>query len=185
MSVSRKSSVVMVARHWTGWYFTPMWVWGNINHRAVLPLNFEKKQKKNKTLPYPPSTLCVSDNLVAELHIWTSVMNTYQHQTIWALTSSALMNAYLVPNPTTHLFPGNCGWKWTFLGVLSVNCRQCALTLLILWKYLLVAKYPPQQKKLVYCVTHWHPLAKLCEPPWNVLWALNQPPVPDPYSQSI
>lgn len=55
----------------------------------------------------------------------------------------------------------------------------------MLLKCLLVAKYSPQQKMLVYCVTHWHPLAKLHEPPWNVLWARNQPPVPDPYSQSL
>lgn len=55
----------------------------------------------------------------------------------------------------------------------------------MLLKCLLLAKYSPQQKMLVYCVTHWHPLAKLYEPPWNVLWARNQPLVPDLYSQSL
>lgn len=84
-----------------------------------------------------------------------------------------------------HFFLQTPWWKWILPDALSVNCSQCAGGCSSFLKCSLVAKYSPQQFMLVYCVTHWHPLAKLCEPPWNVLWAWNQPPVPDPYSQSL
>ena len=75
----------------------------------------------------------------------------------------------------------------TFWHFFSIFCDALSvyLRLFILLKCVLVAKYLHQQKMLVYCVTHWHPLAELYEPPWNVLWASDQPPVPDPYSQSL